>query len=48
MAGMGTRKIRIANLPPDVAEDTLRTSITQYGKILTIKEETWDGHTDTL
>ena len=41
MVGMGTRKIRIANLPPEVAEDTLRTSLTQYGKILSVKEETW-------
>ena len=41
MAGMGTRKIRIANLPPEVAEDKLRASFAQYGKILSVKEETW-------
>jgi len=41
MAGMGTRKLRIANLPPEVAEDTLRASLAQYGKILSVKEETW-------
>ena len=41
MAGMGTRKLRIANLPPEVAEDTLRASLAQYGKILSVKEESW-------
>jgi hypothetical protein len=41
MAGMGTRKIRIANLPPEVAADTLRASLAQYGKILSVKDETW-------
>jgi len=40
-AGMEKRKIRIANLPPEVAEDTLRSSLAQYGKILSVKEETW-------
>jgi len=40
-AGMGTRRIRIANLPPEVAEDTLRASLAQYGKILSVMEETW-------
>ena len=29
VAGMGTRRIRIANLPPEVAEDTLRASLAQ-------------------
>ena len=32
IAGMGTRKIRIANLPPEVAENTLRASIASTGK----------------
>ena len=41
MVGMGTRKIRIAKLPPEVAKDTLRASLAQYGKILSVKEETW-------
>jgi hypothetical protein len=41
IVGMGTRKIRIANLPPEVAEDTLRASLAQYGKILSVNEERW-------
>jgi hypothetical protein len=32
MAGMGTRKIRIANLTPEVAEDTLRARLSSTGK----------------
>jgi len=40
MASMGTRRIRIANLPPEVAENTLRASLAQYRKILSLKEET--------
>ena len=41
MAGMGTRKIRIAKLPPEVAENTFRASLAHYGKILSVKKETW-------
>jgi hypothetical protein len=40
-AGIGTRRERIANFQPEVAGDTLRASLAQYGKILFVKEETW-------
>ena len=41
MAGMGTRSVRIANLPPEVTEGTVRAALSQYGEIKTIQEETW-------
>jgi len=34
-----TRKIRIENLPPEVAEVTLRSTLAPYEKIISIKEE---------
>jgi len=40
VAGMGTRRIRITNLPPEMAEETLRATLTPYGKIISIQEET--------
>ena len=41
MAGMCTRRIRIARIQTEVGEDTLRASLAQYGEILSVKEETW-------
>jgi len=41
MAGMGTRRVRIAKLPPEIFEGTIRATPTQYGEMKTIQEETW-------
>ena len=40
MAGMGTKRIRIANLPPEVHE-TIHEALTPFGKVLNIHEEKW-------
>ena len=41
MAGMGTKRIGIASLPPDIPNDTLRTSLAPFGKILYIQTKMW-------
>jgi len=41
MAGMGTKKIRIANLPPEEPDESLRSNLTQYGKVVTMLDEMW-------
>jgi hypothetical protein len=41
MAGLGTRRIRIANLPPEVPEGPIRIALAQYGDIKSIQEESW-------
>jgi len=41
MAGLGTKRIRIANLPPEVPEGPIRTALAQYGDIKSIQEESW-------
>jgi len=32
MAGMDTKRIRVANLPPEVRKETLRTTLTPFEK----------------
>jgi len=41
MAGMGTKRIRVANLPPEVHNNTLHESLASLGKVLNIHAETW-------
>jgi hypothetical protein len=43
MAGLGTIRVRIANLPPEIQEGTLREHIAPYGEIRTIQEEEWSN-----
>lgn len=38
VAGMGFKKIRLANLPPEVPEDTLRTTVAHYGNVMSIQD----------
>jgi hypothetical protein len=40
-AGMGIRTLRIANLPPEVPNSTISNTLTKYGEIKDIREETW-------
>jgi hypothetical protein len=41
MAGMGNKRIRIANLPPEVPENVVKTALTPYGTVTDIREEKW-------
>jgi hypothetical protein len=41
LAGLGTKRVRIANLPPEVSNDTLRETLAPYGKIVAIQNERW-------
>jgi len=41
IAGMGTKCVRIANLPPEVKEHAIRTALTPFGTVLAVTAETW-------
>jgi hypothetical protein len=41
LAGLSTKRVRIANLPPEVYNDTLRAMFAPYGKIVDIQNERW-------
>jgi hypothetical protein len=41
LAGLGTKCIHVANLPPEVSNDTLRAALAPYGKIMDIQNERW-------
>jgi hypothetical protein len=44
VAGVGTKRIRLANLPPEVTHDELRAALTPYGKIENIQTEIWSSN----
>jgi hypothetical protein len=39
--GMGLKKVRIANLPPEVPDGTVRDTLAQYGEVRAITEDQW-------
>jgi len=41
LAGKDTKRIRVANLPPEVPNDTLRAALAPFGKVLDIHAEMW-------
>ena len=41
LAGLGTKRIRVANLPPEVPDEVLRVALQPYGKVVTVSGETW-------
>jgi hypothetical protein len=41
VAGLGTKGIRVANLPLEVADNALTSSLAPFGKVLTIQQEMW-------
>jgi hypothetical protein len=40
-AGMGFRRIRVANLPPEDDDAVLRAALAPYGKVMEVVEEAW-------
>jgi hypothetical protein len=41
VAGMGFKRIRVANLPPEVKEKVLKAVLAPYGTVIDIRKETW-------
>ena len=40
-AGLGTKRVRVANLPPEVADAVLMTALAPYGTVQNIHQEMW-------
>jgi CO/xanthine dehydrogenase FAD-binding subunit len=40
-AGLGTRRVRIANLPPEVPDRAIRMALGRYGGIKKVQKENW-------
>jgi len=40
-AGLGTRRVRRANLPSEVPEEVIRTIMARYGEVKDVQAETW-------
>jgi len=41
MAGMGTRHVRLANLPPETPDEAVSFTFSQYGEIKEMQQEVW-------
>jgi len=40
-AGLGIKRIRLAGLPPEVKEVTIKVKLSKYGEIVNIRDEMW-------
>jgi len=41
LTGLGTKRIHVANLPPEVSNDILKVALAPYGKIMEIQNKQW-------
>jgi len=41
LAAMGVRRVRVANIPPEVTEPVLRDAMSKYGDVKDIQKEQW-------
>jgi len=41
MAIIGTRRVRLANLPPETPDEAVRFTFSQYGEIKEMQRESW-------
>jgi len=41
LAGMGVRRVRVANIPPEVKEPDFCDAMSKYGNVKDIQEEQW-------
>jgi hypothetical protein len=41
MAGLGTKRVRIANLPPEIRAERIRAALAPYGEVKDIQDEHW-------
>jgi hypothetical protein len=41
LAGMGVRRIRLANLPPEVPDRNIREALAQYEEVKEVNEDSW-------
>ena len=39
IVGVGTKKIRVANLPPEVKENEIKAHMSKYGEVRSIRDE---------
>jgi hypothetical protein len=44
LVGMGPRLVRLANLPPELNNTTIRMALSNYGDVHSIQEENWTKH----
>jgi hypothetical protein len=44
VAGTGLKRMRLANMPPEVSHSNIRAAILQFGHVQDIQEETWAKH----
>jgi hypothetical protein len=42
-AGMGVRRIRIANLQPEVTERTIMGALSPFGEVMEVHEDSWSN-----
>jgi hypothetical protein len=44
LAGLGARRVTVANLPPELSAPAIRSALAPYGVVQSIREEKWATH----